>query len=159
MWSSSATAGGACEHPSGSGFTAAIVAGSILTTATSRAKSATTTFPATLTSVVICTSTEIAVPTPRWFVTTRPFASIRTPDARAVGVQSATTLLCQGFSSSEGSGSSGRAAVAFAEAASSTSALAAVNSRTASRPATTSSVCVHWYALPWNATGSSDSTV
>ena len=36
-----------------------------------------------------CTSTDVAVPMTRWFVTTSPFASITNPDARVVGVQSA----------------------------------------------------------------------
>ena len=59
----------------------------------------------------------------------------------------------------EGSIFSGAADVGVADVMGTTSALSAVNSRTASRAAEMSTICVHWYALPWNATGRSDSTV
>src|SRR4029079_8256258 len=81
------------------------------------------------------------------------------PDARVVGVQTATTLSCHSDKRNDGSASTGSTDVVEVDAAASTSALSDVNSRTASRPAATCTICVHWYAFPWNATGRSDSTL
>ena len=132
----------ASAHPSGTGGADASTAGSVHSTATSLAASVTSTRPSTLTAGVICTSTAAAVPTTCWFVAIRPRPSMTNPEARAVGVQSATTLACHVVSTSDGSA----ALVAGAALAgrSPTSALAAVNSSVTSRPAGTSSVCVHW---------------
>ena len=41
-----------------------------------------------------CTSTDVALPMTRWLVAISPFASTTNPDARVVGVHSATTLSC-----------------------------------------------------------------
>ena len=83
-----------CRHPSGTGRTDATAFGSIQRTATSRAESDARTRAVTLISGVIWTSTDVAAPMTRWFVATRPFASITKPDARVFAVQSATTLFC-----------------------------------------------------------------
>ena len=108
----------------------------------SRPRSAASTRAATLTEGVSCTSTVVAVPMTRWFVTTRPAASTMNPDARDSAVQMATTLSCHCFRSTDGSMSSGAADDDDAGAAT-ISAFAAVRSRTASRPAAISTVRVH----------------
>ena len=75
---------------------------SIQRTAMSLTGSLAITRAATLRSGASCTSTEVSVPTPRWFVTINPFGSITTPDACVVGVHSSTTLPCHRCSRVEG---------------------------------------------------------
>jgi hypothetical protein len=149
-----ASVGAGCVHASGIGRIDATAAGSIRSTATSRAASAARTAAATLIAGVTCTSIAVAVPTARWLVAISPFASMTNPDARAVGVHSAKTLSSHCGRTTHGSVSTADVAATF-----STSAFFAVNSRTASRPAAMSNVRVHWYDLPWNTSGWSDSTV
>ena len=97
----------ACSQRSGTGRTDATTFGSTRRTATSCTESATRTCAATLTDGVICTSTDVAVPTPRWLVAINPFASTTNPDVRVVAVQSATTLGCHCARSVEGSSANG----------------------------------------------------
>ena len=59
--------------------------GSIQRIATSRARSAARTLAATLTVGVNCTSTDVAVPMTRWFVTTSPFAASPNDESRRAG--------------------------------------------------------------------------
>jgi hypothetical protein len=127
---------------SGTGRTDAVVAGSIQRTATSRTRSATRTRAATLTDEVSCTSTADALPIARWFVTTRPPASMTNPDARDPGVQTRTTLSFHWGRRSDASFSVG-AGDEDGAGAGPTSAFSAVSSRITSRPAAISSVCVH----------------
>ena len=87
-----------------------------------------------------------------------PRASTTTPEAVVVGVHSATTLSCHRTSASEMSAPrpAGGAEAAVIGPASAVSAVSAI---TVSGPAATSSVRVHTYSRPWNASGRSDSTV
>ncbi len=146
-------------QPSGTGRSDATTCGSMRRTATSRAGSDSITRAATLTLGVNCTSTEVSAPTMRPLVTIRPAASTTNPDARTYGVQMATTLSNQRGRLIDGSVAGPDAAPVAAGVTVSTSALPIVSSSTVSRPAATSKVCAHWYDLPWNATGLSDSTV
>ena len=119
------------------------IAGSIQRTATSRTRSATRTRAATLTEGVSCTSTADALPMTRWFVTTRPAASTTNPDARdlrrpdgddavlPLGQEERRVVLLRRWDDDDGAG------------AAPTSAFSAVSSRTTSRPAAMSTVCVH----------------
>ena len=110
---SSSMAGAAAGSPqaSGTGFTAAAVAGSIRTTATSRSVSVATTTPVTLSDGENCTSTVVARPMASWLVATSPAASTTNPDACAVGVHTATTLSCHRTESDVPSSSSGDVAL------------------------------------------------
>ena len=127
-------------HPSGRGRSDPTTAGSTHRTATPRAGSAVSTRAATLIAGVICTSTGVvAAPMTRWLVAMSPFASTRNPVARVVGVHRAMTLSCHSARRAERS-TSGAAAP---EETVTTCAFASVSSRTVSRPARTSSVCLH----------------
>ena len=135
----------ASPHPSGTGRTDAMAFGSIHRIATSFEESDASTRAGTLSSGVICTSTDVAAPIIRWLVATRPFASITNPVARAAGVQRATTLFCHCGRRNDGSscGVASTAGVA-ADVTGPISALRVLSSSTLSRPATMSRVCVHW---------------
>src|SRR4030095_13162916 len=117
-------------------------AGSIATTATFRTASDDSTVPATFTVAGSWTSTDVAVPTTRWFVDRSPFAATTTADAWAVGVQTATTLSCHRGRRNVGS-VSGDPVELDDEPTAPTSAFLTVSASTASRPATMSTVCIH----------------
>ena len=88
-----------------------------------------------------------------------PSASTRNPDACVFAVQMPTTLFRHCCRRNPVSDSGAAPGAASDGPRSVTSALAAVRSRTVSRPAAMSTICIHWYRRPRNASGLSDSTV